>query len=196
MATLGTEEPELKVKLRGATPFRMHPILPTHQTERTDLMKIQSQGKIILAFAAILGATTLFSINVGWAHGDATGVVKERMEAMKSMGEAMKDLAAMVKGEKPVDGQTLSSHSATLKAAASQITKLFPEGSIHGPSEALPLIWKDWERFKDLAAQLEKDAGNLGAASKGDMRSVKIGFAKIGKSCKDCHSDFRKKKAE
>ena len=174
----------------------MHPILPIKQIERTEFMKIQSQGKIALGFAAVLGASTFVTINVGWAHGGATGVVKERMESMKIMGEAMKDLAAMVKGGKPVDGKTISGHSATLKSAASQITKLFPEGSIHGPSEALPEIWKDWERFKDIAVQLEKDADMLASVSEGDMRSVKIGFVKIGKSCKDCHSDFRKKKAE
>ncbi len=157
---------------------------------------ISKNGKISLVLAAVLGVASIFTINDGWAHGGATGIVKERMESMKSMGKAMKGVAAMVKGEAPMDDKKISEYAAALKSGATHIPKMFPKGSNEGPSEALPNIWQEWDRFEGLALQLQKDADMLANASSGDPRSVKIGFAKVGKGCKDCHSDFRKKKAE
>ncbi|MCW9045221.1 MAG: cytochrome c [Alphaproteobacteria bacterium] len=151
--------------------------------------------KIALVFAAGIGVTTL-AVNTVWAHGGATGIVKERMESMKTMGTAMKGMAAMVKGEAPMDDIKIANFAATLKTGATHIPRMFPKGSNEGPSEALPNIWQEWDRFEEIAQQLQKDADMLASASSKDPRSVKIGFAKVGKACKDCHTDFRKKKAE
>ena len=41
------------------------------------------------------------------------------------------------------------------------LTKLFPEHSIEGPSEAKPEIWTDWEEFSELAKQLDVFAAGL-----------------------------------
>ena len=34
------------------------------------------------------------------------------------------------------------------------MSKLFPKGTAHKPSEADPLIWKNWAEFKKLAVSL------------------------------------------
>jgi len=150
--------------------------------------------KPLATLAATFAIVVSVSAPASWAHDGATGIVKERMETMKLMGIAMKDVAAMVKGEKALSEMALANHAATIKAAAAKITRIFPEGSLQEPSAALPAIWDDWERFKAFAIQLEKDADLWASVQAGDMRKVKVGFAKIGKSCKDCHTDFRKKK--
>lgn len=147
---------------------------------------------IMTGLALASAATT----GTGWAHGGATGVVKERMESMKSMGDAMKGLAAMVKGQAELDDKALADYAAAIKTGAARIPDLFPKGTNAAPSEALPKIWVEWDKFKDMAEQLEKDADLLANADATDARSVKIGFAKIGKSCKDCHTEYRKKKAK
>jgi cytochrome c556 len=108
-----------------------------------------SRKCLILACSAVLAsaATLVF------AHGSATGVVKERMELMEGMGDAMEILADMFKGEVPYDAETARAAALEIHSRAGEkITRLFPENSLDKPSEALPEIWKNWEEFESLAA--------------------------------------------
>lgn len=112
------------------------------------------------------GALGLASVAAAYAHGGATGIVKERMEAMESMGDAVKRLAAMMRGETGYDAAAVKEEAETIRQHAGQaITSLFPEGSGGEPSEAKPGIWSDWDAFTALAMQLESFAGGLEAAA-------------------------------
>ena len=89
------------------------------------------------------------------AHEGATGVVKERMEAMKAIGAAMKRIAAMMRGLQDYDAVAVADAARTIEAhGGDAMTDLFPQGSAHDPSEARPVIWEDWDRFKALAQDL------------------------------------------
>ena len=149
-----------------------------------------------IALFACIAMSALFLNSSSWAHGGATGVVKERMESMKAMGKAMKGLAAMAKGKAEITDEALKEYGNILKKGATHIPEMFPKGTNDAPSEALSKIWTDWDQFIAIAEQLTKDADALASTSSGDARNVKVGFAKIGKSCKSCHSEFRQKKAE
>ena len=128
------------------------------------------------------------------AHGGATGVVKERMELMKSMGDRMKNMGDMVKGKVAFDSASIAASAQEIKQAAPEITHLFPEGSIDKPSEALPRIWKDRGKFDELTETMIQEAAKLSdVATAGDKRSIMIQFTKLGKTCSSCHTDFRKK---
>jgi len=121
-------------------------------------MKIQ---KIIGA-----GAIGLAFVAAAHAHGGATGIVRERMEAMEAMGDAVKTLAAMMSGETDYDAATVRDEAAAIRQhAGDAITSLFPEGSGGKPSEAKPGIWSDWETFAALAMQLETYAEGLESAA-------------------------------
>ncbi len=118
----------------------------------------------------------------------------ERMMAMKSMGESMKAIAAMVTGKVPYEAAKTKASAAEIKKHATGIAKQFPKGSIKGPSEALPAIWKDWETFNGHADDLIKLADQLAAsADSGKVAALGL-FAKMGKTCSGCHQDYRKKK--
>ena len=75
------------------------------------------------------------------------------------------------------------------------LIRLFPDGSLHGPTEALPAIWQDWNAFVRLADDLTVQADALVAAA-GDtavMESAsRRAFVRLGRVCSDCHTDFRK----
>lgn len=116
---------------------------------------------------AALTAITMTFVGVGaLAHSGATGVVKERMEAMKSMGDATKTIAAMFSGEADYDAASVRSAANTIRMhAGSAMTEMFPEGSNGAPSEAKDTIWQDWETFSAMATQLEAYAEGLGRAS-------------------------------
>lgn len=82
--------------------------------------------------------------SAGWAalaHSGATGVVKERMDAMDEMGEAMKRLTPMMRGQAEYDPEVVRDAADTMIGhAGAQMTELFPEGSNGQPSEALDAI--------------------------------------------------------
>ena len=64
--------------------------------------------------------------------------------------------------------QVKDAAAAIEKHAGEQMTRLFPEGHVMKPSEALPAIWQNWSEFQDLADQLKTYARALGAASAND----------------------------
>lgn len=100
------------------------------------------------------------------AHGGATGVVKERMDGMKAMGNAVKSLAAMMRGEEDYDVAAVKMHGQTIEShAGDALVDLFPKGSDGAPSEAKPAIWTDSADFEALASQLETYAIALQAAA-------------------------------
>jgi len=128
--------------------------------------------------AAVMTAATIVISTAGaFAHGGATGVVKERMDLMANLGKSMKSLTAIMRGKVAYDvekvrqlARGIGSHGST------HMSSLFPAGSNKKPSEALPNIWQDWNKFTKLADQLatyakalENSAGNKRMMSQGGM---------------------------
>ena len=123
--------------------------------------------------------TALVASSVGLAalaHSGATGVMKERMDAMGEMGDEMKRLAPMMRGQTEYDPDVVRNAADTMIGhAGAQMTELFPEGSNGEPSEALDTIWEDWEEFTALAEALRttaegmKLAADNGLAGLGDI---------------------------
>ena len=137
---------------------------------------------------------TLGTIGVVNAHKGATGIVMERMMAMKSMGDGMKSISNMVRGKSPMDAGKLKQSAVAIKKHALDIPKMFPEGSIKGPSEAIPAIWKNWSEFEEHAKKLAEFAGKVEALTSSDPADIKPLFVGMSKTCSGCHQDFRKKK--
>lgn len=129
------------------------------------------------------------------AHMGATGVVKQRMDMMVSMGKAMKSLNAMMRGKTDLDPYSFTRTARQVKDHSARMVKLFPKGSMQAPTESRPEIWSDWERFKSLATSLGVEADKLAkAGTTGDRKAMAAQFRRVGKVCSSCHKDFRAKK--
>jgi len=150
----------------------------------------------VAALVLVLGLDTARSM----AHMGAEGVVKQRMQAMKDMGQAMKNLAVMVRLEIPYDAERVKANARTIAGhAGPSLLSLFPEGSNGPPSEARPSVWRDWQDFSRLAADLAEKASALEVAARqgaGSNPSTPMApaFAALGKVCSSCHKSFRQKK--
>jgi cytochrome c556 len=145
-----------------------------------------------IAGAAI--AITMSVSIVAIAHEGATGVVKERMEGMKAIGQQVKIMVPMMKGTLPYDPAQVEKSAAIIEGHSGEtFTKLFPEGSTEMPSEALPEIWEEWATFSKLSDDLKTAAINLGdvAANGGSESDFKSALGATLKTCKACHSDYR-----
>lgn len=129
------------------------------------------------------------------AHSGAMGVVKERMEVMDNIGKDMKKMKAMIKGKEVFNSIEFSKRAKSINMATGKIPKLFPEGSLQEPTEALPSIWKEWDLFSSLADRLANESNKLqDIAQSNDRRAIMRQFASVGKTCRSCHTDYRKKK--
>ena len=124
-----------------------------------------------ISMAAIILAA---SATVALAHSGATGIVKERMDAMSEMSKTVKVLATMMRGEKAYDAKVVRAGAALIgKHSGDAMTGLFPKGSKHGASEAREEIWTNWQEFKNLSNRLEIFAAGLSdAADNGLMADV------------------------
>ncbi len=122
-----------------------------------------------------ISAIAMTSIGfAAFAHTGATGVMKERMDAMSEMGDAMKNLAPMMRGQTAYDPAAVRAAAETMIAhAGSSMAELFPEGSNGKPSEALNAIWEDWDEFAALAEA-------LGTNAEGMKRAAENGLAAVG----------------
>lgn len=145
------------------------------------------------ALAALSLALAVFA-TLALAHEGATGVVKERMDLMDRQKDDMKIIGDMAKGKTPFDAAKAVEAARDISVTAKKIPELFPEGSLHGDTEALPAIWKDWDRFTGNAEDLDRVASELATALDADSADWTGAFKQVVEACKACHQDFRKKK--
>ncbi|WP_417462936.1 c-type cytochrome [Kordiimonas sp.] len=112
----------------------------------------------------LLAGAITFAGTVGvLAHGGATGIVKDRMDGMMAMGDAVKSLSDMFRAG-TYDAETVKAGAAIIKQhSGEQLLALFPEGSGGMPSEAKPAVWTDWDAFSGLANDLAALADALSA---------------------------------
>ncbi len=132
------------------------------------------------------------------AHSGAKGVVKERMEMMKGMADAMKAMGGMFKGEAPFEPTVVADKANWLIEHAKKIPEMTPEGSNDHPSEALPVIWTSWDDYIADADLLAEESVKLMeiAVNGSDKAAARTQFLKVSKTCGTCHDRYRKPKEE
>lgn len=142
---------------------------------------------VVAAILLIGGLVALAEVE---AHTGATGVVKERMDLMKALGDDMKRLAAIMKAEAAYDPALVAGLARRIEqGSGDHMLELFPEGSTDHPSEAREEIWLRWVEFEAKADALASQASALSVA--GDFDEARMAFAKVAESCKACHRDFK-----
>ena len=141
----------------------------------------------------IFSAVTLvLSVNLAFAHSDATGAVKARMEGMKSIAAASKTLLNIAKEKEAFDASTVQETAETLRQHAVEIPKLFREKDLSKPTEAKAELWEEWPDFLRLSKELETAAMAAGEAKSPEELAGNI--ALISQNCKACHALYRVKK--
>ncbi|MGH1416554.1 MAG: c-type cytochrome [Pelagimonas sp.] len=130
--------------------------------------------------------------SVALAHGGVkNAAVMARMEAMKSIGDAMKVMGGMAKGATAFDATTARAAAADVARFAAQTPALFKAPESDPKTEALPEIW---ERFDDFTAKAEQTESLALALSRTleTPEDLNKGLMQLGGSCKACHKVYRK----
>lgn len=145
--------------------------------------------KIAIAAAAIAVATSAL------AQPKPEQYVKHRQSALSLMGWYFGSLGPVAKGEKPFNKEEATKATALVATLAKLPYDSFVAGTESiGNTEALPAVWSNNAKFKELATKLGTETDTLAKiAAAGDEAGFKKQFGVVGGTCKACHDDFRKK---
>ena len=154
-------------------------------------MKRPTTTGLLLSLLAAIPAA-----NVG-AHGQAKGIVLERHDVMVDIRDANKSIGHMVRGKAALDRARIHALAAEIAALSEKTPALFPDtkASRHGKgSNATQAVWQDWDVFISMNDALISHARDLADLSQSaPVERLQIKHRDIGKTCKRCHQDFRKK---
>ena len=144
---------------------------------------------VSLAAALIACAVAPFAVPASAQNVD---VIKERQQAMKTIGKAAKTAGQMIKGETPFDTAMAVELFTSMDVSAKKFGKLFPEDSkTGGDTEAAPAIWAKPDEFKAKLTKFQTDIATAVAAEPYDIAAFKASFQTVAQNCKSCHEEFR-----
>src|SRR5215218_1530871 len=126
------------------------------------------------------------------AHDHATGIMKERMDAMSKMGKRMKAITDRLKKKSNV--VAVKSDAAAIEALASHLLHQFPGGSTQKPTRAKPAIWDKWIDFELKAKALENETAKLAKMDAADLAALNAQVRAVTQTCTNCHDAYRHSK--
>ncbi|MEP3847488.1 MAG: cytochrome c [Paracoccaceae bacterium] len=139
----------------------------------------------------ILVVSTVLMGSAVLAHsGVKNPAVQARMHAMSIIGEDVKTLGLMAKGEQAFDVDAAKAALREIAEHAGQAPDLFRANEDDPKSEAKPAIWENFEDFTTKAVALENVALEL-STSLASVDDLGPAMAALGDTCKSCHSDYR-----
>ncbi|MBX2836579.1 MAG: cytochrome c [Gammaproteobacteria bacterium] len=158
-------------------------------------MSIHAPRNLMISCLLLL----FMSFGMVYGHSGATGIVKQRMDGMKAMGETSKIVSDMYKGKKQFDRAAVVEAVEAFILHGEEMANLFPdtdESRTGSKTEALPLIWERWDDFSDYIEDFNKQTQNLKMTLSVEHThdELKKAFSKTIKTCSDCHRRFRQSK--
>ncbi len=131
-----------------------------------------------VAFVAV-GATAVYAQNLD--------VIKQRREAMRTIGEASGRNFKMVKGEAPFELATVQAGLKVFQEQAAKFKGLFPDDAkTGGGTDAAPKIWLERAGFDAAIATWIANAKAAETTIK-DEASFKAEYPKVASACGGCH---------
>jgi|GEM_PF-4925046 len=145
----------------------------------TKLTTLMLAGVLSLSAAATALADTPLT---------AEQAVAARQAAMKADGRALK-------GSFSLSGDAAVAALTAVEGNYTKLPSLFTKDSITDKSDALPVIWQQFDKFQAIFAKGAAAATDgIAAAKAGDTAKYQADIKIIGGTCDECHTTFRAKK--
>lgn len=143
---------------------------------------------VAICAAAAVAACSLTAV----AEPSAEDAFKYRQAVMTSLRGHIGAASMIVRGLVEDKGY-LEHHALGLKNGVAEIHRVFQHGSVTEESEALPVIWEDPEKFREVIKKSETATAAFyeTVAGGGDDAAIGAAFREVGMSCRGCHDDFR-----
>ncbi|HEX5210260.1 MAG TPA: cytochrome c [Pseudolabrys sp.] len=142
-------------------------------------------------FTRIVAAVLIAGLGFGTVMAQQDPV-KTREDLMKKNNEHAKSVVQMMRGQAPFDAAAVDAAFRQWADTAQVLPSLFPENSkTGGDSRASPKIWADKKDFDDKAAAFGKAVKENHDKAKSSLDGLKAAIPVVGKTCDDCHKDYR-----
>lgn len=150
---------------------------------------------------AAVGALSLALVSAGTfadSHGGgddkSARAVEMRQSALHLLGFYMGPLGAMARGKAPIDMAVIENNAVRIASLAPMLKEVFKTDTrgAEVETEALDVIWEQWDKFTANAEATEEKATALAAlARSGSQEGIVPAIGAVGKTCGGCHDDFR-----
>ena len=150
-------------------------------------------GKIAAVVACIAtGAGIAWPVAAQYAKPE--DAVKYRKAAFTVMNSHMGRIFAQLKSPTP-NMQIIQSSAQTVESMSKLPWDAFaPNTELVVDTRALPALFKNEAKVKELAQKMQEEVTKLNAVAKtGDAAAIRTQFNAAAKSCDNCHDDFRSK---
>ena len=150
-------------------------------------MKIASVAGCIAVGAAIAWP-------VAAQYAKPEDAVTYRKAAFTVMNSHMGRIFSQLKSPTP-NIQVIQSSAQTVESMSKLPWDAFaPNTELVADTRALPALFKNEAKAKDLAQKMQEEVAKLNAVAKtGDVAAIRTQFNAAAKSCDNCHDDFRAK---
>lgn len=135
-----------------------------------------------LVMAALAGAAL--------AHEAATGIVKERMDGMSRMGQAMKAINRRLRSGREL--RLVQADARTIHELSQKIAAWFPQGSNQHPTDATEAVWTNWPDFEAKAQALARESEALARLDGNDAAALAAQYKRLAQTCGACHEHYRR----
>ena len=120
--------------------------------------------------------------------------IKNRKSSLTLVQSHMRTIAAMLKGERPMDAALVAKNAALIETLAKAFPEGFPPGTDRGDTKARPEIWSQPDKFRQATNRYQGEATKFTEVAKtGNVDNITAQFGALAKSCGACHEDFRTK---
>lgn len=152
-----------------------------------------------LLASTVVSATLSLVSAATWAQAapKPEALIKSRQSAFQYVAWSSGRIKANLDGTYSKD-EVIKASNSIAALANSGLPALFAPGTEQGKgwhdTAAKPELFKDGKRFEELASDFGREANELAKlAAQGDAGAVKTQYAKLSRTCKTCHDDFKAK---
>jgi cytochrome c556 len=118
--------------------------------------------------------------------------IAARKALMKENNNHARAMVQMMREQKPFDAAAVETAFTQWADTAKKLPGLFPDDSKSGgETRATPKIWENKKDFDAKAADFGKAVADSRDSAKASLDSLKVAIPVIGKTCDNCHEDYR-----
>ncbi len=145
--------------------------------------------KLATVFAAAAFAVLALGATAVVAQQDP---IAARKALMKGNNDNARNVTGMIRGNAAFDAAIVNAAFDQWAETAKKLPGLFPDSSkTGGETRAMPKIWDNKKDFDDKATAFGKAAADNRAKAVESLDGLKAAIAVVGKTCDNCHEDYR-----
>jgi len=145
-----------------------------------------------VAACVLLGAGVALPVGAQFSKPDSA--VKYRQSVFNVMNNQMGRINTQLKTPTP-NVQVIQASAGVVETLSRLPWDAFaPNTEFVANTNALPALFKNEAKIKELADKMQEEAVKLNAVAKsGDVKAVRTQFGALAKTCDNCHDDYRAK---